>query len=251
MHKRLLPTVNAFVYGIYYLALPLSKLTDKIITDHLAVNRFSLLSFYEKDHGAHEGKAEDWARNILTQQGIHQNIDEILLISMPSILGYVFNPISLWFCLDKNQDLKAVICEVNNTFGEAHSYLCALENGKTISKDDWLEAKKLFHVSPFLEREGSYKFRFSLIDKKLGIWIDYYNALGEKQLVTSLIGYLQPLTKWSLVKVFFKYPLVSFKTIMLIHWQALKIIRKGIKYIPKPTQKDQKLSIAKAVSNDK
>lgn len=244
MHKRLFPKINAFTYSVYYLALPLSKLYSTDTAGSLAVNKFGLLSFYEKDHGKHDGRVEKWIRNILTENSLNKIVDEVLLVSMPRIMGYVFNPVSFWLCIDNKQNIRAVLCEVNNTFGETHSYLCAHEKGQIIKPDDWIEATKLFHVSPFLKREGSYKFCFSLKDSRLGVWIDFYNEEGKKQLVTSLTGNLHPLTKSSLRKAFFKYPLVTLKTIFLIHWQAIKLITKGIKYISKPKQINDKFSKA-------
>ena len=242
MHKRLFPKVNSFIYGIYYLALPLSKIYSAETINNLAVNKLGLLSFYEKDHGDHKSKVEKWIRNILSENSLNEITDEVVLISMPRVMGYVFNPISLWMCLDDKKNLRAVLCEVNNTFGETHSYLCAHKKEKVIKSEDWIEAKKLFHVSPFLKREGHYKFRFSLEENKLGIWIDFYNKEGKKQLITSLIGNLTPLTKSNLRKSFWKHPLVTLKTIFLIHWQAIKLVAKGIKYIPKPKQVKDKLS---------
>lgn len=268
MHKRLFPKVNSFTYAIYYLYLPLSILTgglslreiikrretDKFqdnaddFFQNLPYNKFGTLSFYDKDHGSKDGKnLNKWCRRILKRYELNEITNDIILISMPRVLGYVFNPVSFWLCLDKKKNIRAVLCEVNNTFGETHNYLCAHEKGKIINSDDWIVAKKLFHVSPFLKREGYYKFRFDLKEDKLGAWIDFYNAEGKKQLVTSLIGNLKPLTKENLKKVFRLHPLVTLKTIFLIHWQALKIISKGIKYIPKPNQLKQKFSKSKNI----
>jgi DUF1365 family protein len=145
-------------------------------------------------------------------------------------------------CFDEDKQLRAVLCEVNNTFGETHSYLCAHEDHRIIETDDWLKADKLFHVSPFLKREGVYHFRFSTRGNTLGIWIDFYDAQGNKQLTTALTGTMQPLKKSTLRRAFWRHPLLTFKTIALIHWQAIKLLSKGIKYIRKPTQKDEKLS---------
>lgn len=236
MHKRFFPKVNSFLYGAYYLCLPLSRLHLPETRQHLSVNKFGLLSFYERDHGDKSGNIEHWIRDILTEHSLNDMVDDIVLVCMPRVLGYVFNPVSFWLCLDKDNGLRAVLCEVNNTFGETHSYLCTPKVGDIIHNDDWLEAKKLFHVSPFLNREGHYQFRFSRTDNKLGIWIDFYNADNQKQLVTSLMGGLEPLTQASLQSVFFKYPLITFKTIILIHWQALKLVAKGIHYVTKPKQ---------------
>ena len=263
MHKRLFPKVNSFTYNVYYLVLPLSMLLgglslreimrkrelDKFQSEadrffqNLKYNKFGIVSFYDKDHGAKNGKnLNKWVRKILKRYELEEVTKEVFLVSMPRVLGYAFNPVSFWICLGEKRKVRAVLCEVNNTFGETHSYLCAHKDGRIIKSDEWLEAKKLFHVSPFLKREGHYKFRFDLKDESLGIWIDFYNAEGEKQLITSLTGNLQSLTKENLSKAFWQHPLVTIKTIFLIHWQALKLVSKGIKYIRKPKQMKQKLS---------
>ena len=235
MHKRLFPKVNAFTYRIYYLALPLAQLSGLKLP--------MMMSFKPKDHGAKDGSSiETWGRAILADYGLNEKIQHIKLITMPRILGYVFNPVSFWLCLDEKQQLRAVLAQVNNTFGETHSYLCAHDDHRVIEGDEWLEGEKLFHVSPFLQREGRYKFRIALQEEKLGIWIDFYDAQREKQLLTALTGTLEPLTQSALWRVFWTHPLVTFKTIFLIHWQAIKLVSKGIKYVPKPVQLAQKLS---------
>ncbi len=239
MHARLFPKENKFRYGIYYLSLPLSKLGGMPI----AHNRLAPLSFYERDHGACDGSPlEAWARSILETYGIDKADGEITLICMPRILGYVFNPVSFWICHDKDGRVRAVICEVHNTFGERHSYICAHPDQRPITEKDTLEGEKLFHVSPFLEREGHYTFRFDLREGKFGVWIDFYDAKDRKKLITSLTGDMQTMHKTSLRRAFWAYPLVTLKAITLIHWQAIKIMAKGIRYIPKPLQKKEKVS---------
>ena len=128
------------------------------------------------------------------------------------------------------------------TRSEQHAYLCAKADHAPIEADDWLEAEKLFHVSPFLERSGHYRFRFLLQNNKLGIWIDYFDKEKNKQLLTSLTGSLAPLNSASLRKAFWSHPLVTLKTVLLIHWQALKLLKKRIRYIPKPKQYEEKIS---------
>lgn len=238
MHKRLFPKVNAFVYKIYYTALPLNNLLKKPIIDGLALNRFSPLSFYCRDHASREENVdlEQWARDILQDYGLNEIVDDIVLVSMPRVFGYVFNPVSFWLCFDKDRHLRAVINEVNNTFGQTHTYLCAHNDHRPLQPKDWMSAKKLFHVSPFLEREGHYKFRFDVQDHKLGVWIDFYDAQGRKKLLTSLVGQLTPMNKKSLRRVFWSHPLVTFKSIFLIHLQAVKLIFKGIRHLRKPDQ---------------
>jgi DUF1365 family protein len=236
MHKRLFPRVNQFTYGVYYVALPLPA----------APLPSRLLSFHEQDHGARDGSDVDaWARHILADYGFHEIIAHITLITMPRVLGYVFNPVSFFMCLDKDNTLRAVIAQVHNTFGEQHSYLCARADHAPISPDEWLEADKLFHVSPFLPRNGYYKFRFALADEQLGIWIDYYDQESNKQLLTALTGKFTPLNAAALRHAFWAYPLITLKVVTLIHWQALKLFGKGVRYIVKPIQLQYNLSAAR------
>ena len=105
-----------------------------------------------------------------------------------------------------------------------------------------MSAEKLFHVSPFLPREGSYQFRFALTGDVLGIWIDYHDKENNKQLVTALTGKMTPLNTASLRHAFWSHPLVTLKVIALIHWQAIKLVSKGIRYVVKPPQRDERVS---------
>lgn len=243
-HKRLFPKVNAFMYSVYYFVLPLSFLQEGV--KPFPFNRFGILSFHEKDHGTQNDKPlDDWINPILREYRLDAVISEVSLIAMPRIFGYVFNPVSFWLCFDKNNKLRAVLSEVNNTFGETHSYLCAREDLSPIDQDDWMEAQKLFHVSPFMHREGYYLFRFSIKDKNLGIWINYHDQDNQKKLLTSLVGNLEPLTKETIRQAFWAHPLITFKTIFLIHWQAFKLVFKGIRYVRKPAQIIPKFSTSK------
>ncbi len=227
VHKRLFPKANAFHYGIYYLALPLPAAS--------VPGRFA--SFHRKDVGRRDGSdPTPWVRGILAEYGLDGETQHIILVTMPRVLGYVFNPVSFYFCVDDQRALRAVLCEVHNTFGEQHNYLCANPDHTPITADQWLEAEKVFHVSPFLKRHGDYKFRFDFTADALGIWIDYYDADQQKQLVTSLTGTFAPLTSHALQRAFWRHPLVAVKAISLIHWQALKLLLRGIRFITKPAQ---------------
>lgn len=238
MHGRLFPRKNHFLYGIYYLVLPLSKLHELPI----AYNSWGAMSFYDADHGyGTKGTLEGWARAILKEHDLYLE-GEIVLVCMPRILGYVFNPVSFWLCHDKSGNLKAVLCEVHNTFGEKHTYLCAHPDGKNIMPDETLRAQKIFHVSPFLKREGHYEFRFESADNYFKVWIDYFDGAGQKQLVTSLAGKYTTMTKSACKKLFREYPLVTLKAIALIHYQAIRLIMKKIRYVSKPAQLPRKTS---------
>ncbi len=236
MHKRLFPKINGFTYRVYYLALPLpaAPLPSRI------------QRFPGDDLGYRDGRPpEDWAREVLAERGLNEVARHILLITMPRVLGYVFNPVSFYLCFDEAKRLRAVINEVHNTFGEQHSYLCAHSDQRPIAAEDWLEAEKVFHVSPFLARSGHYRFRFDVKDETLGIWIDYYDKESQKQLITALTGRLEPLTRKALVRSFLTHPLITLKSTGLIHWQAIKLMKKGVRYIRKPEALPQKLTFSR------
>lgn len=224
-HTRLSPRQNAFEYGVYYLVLPLPA----------AQMPGSLASFHAADVGLRDGSdPAPWVRNILAAYNLDAITHHIVLVTMPRVLGHVFNPVSFYLCLDADLALRAVLCEVHNTFGERHNYLCANPDHSPISDKQWLEADKVFHVSPFLDRGGHYRFRFDIRSKKLRICIDYFDLENNRQLLTSLAGTLEPLTWGSLNKAFWRHPLVALKAVTLIHWQALKLLLKGVRYRSKP-----------------
>jgi DUF1365 family protein len=249
IHKRFFPKVNEFTYASYHIGLPIFDLDD---VKEINIDHFGPVSFYNKDHGPRNGESlQLWIKEILKEHGFKDIIKTVSLLTLPRVLAYVFNPASFWLCFDATERLRFVLVEVNNTFGETHSYLCFHDDKREILSQDILAAKKVFHVSPFLEREGEYAFRFSLSQTKIGIWIDYFDADHRKKLVTSLTGDIVSFEKHNLRKVFWSFPLVTIKTIALIHWQALKLFLKGVKYVPKPKQKKQRVTLAKNKENMK
>ena len=239
MHQRLSPRKNAFKYDVYYLGIPLSQIESNAIGESLNLNRFGLHSFYEKDHGYRDGTSlKAWLYDMFDAYKFEKP-KEVFLISMPRILGYVFNPVSFWFCWNSKDELYAVVSEVNNTFGETHSYLTHLDDKDT--NGDYV-AKKVFHVSPFLEREGYYDFQFSLSDDSIKIHINLFDSNKEKILLTSLSGKFDDLNSMSLKRAFFRVPFATMKSIFLIHFQAVKLLLKKIKFISKPKQLDDRFT---------
>lgn len=242
MHARLAPKKNAFKYETCYVSINLSQPASLPINR----NRFGLLSFYDKDHGASDNSdLLSWARTILKEHDLADLKGDIVLVTMPRVLGYVFNPVSFWLCHDVEGSCRAILCEVNNTFGERHVYLCAHDDHRPITRFQALEAEKVFHVSPMLKREGHYRFLFDITDERFAVWIDHYGSDGNKLLATWLIGKSETMTTARLRSAFFRFPLVTLKAIVLIHWQALKLLTKGIPYISKPAQKDSRVTASK------
>jgi len=249
MHHRRLPRVNYFTYSVFYLALRLIHIADLNRGFLFGVDRPGLMSLKSKDPGRRDGSSfVNWISEIFAGFGVETESQNIILVTFPRVFGYVFNPISFWIAVDEDTDsIRAVLCQVNNTFGEHHCYLCLPATGNCISPDVWVETNKVFHVSPFIEREGSYRFRFALEDKSLEIWIDYYNAKGEKLILTSLRGSLVPASTRNLLWAFLSYPLMTFKVIALIHWQALKLVVKRIPYRIKPKKLEESLTVSKGI----
>ncbi len=232
MHKRLRPRVNAFRYRVYYLCATLRELAA-FESPLLKKGALGLFGLRARDLA--DGVQWDaWIAALLREQGLAEAAEgEVLLITMPRLFNYSFNPVSFWCCHDAAGQLRAVLAEVHNTFGQRHCYLSAPEDGAPITPEMVLEARKVFHVSPFLPIEGHYRFRFDIRPESIGIWIDYHDAHG-KMLLTSVTGERGTLDSANLWHCFWRYPLVTFKVVALIHYQALKIVAKRIRFLSLP-----------------
>ena len=228
MHRRTRPAVNAFVYPVFYVQLPLNGLVaaqNRVFS----LDRFNLLSLHAKDHGPRDGSPLlPWIQQKLREHGLPVD-GEIVLQCFPRVLGYVFNPVSFWFCHDREGQLIAVLAEVSNTFGGRHSYLLH-HAGRPLPDGVELRAGKEFHVSPFCEVEGGYRFRFHLQRNCPVVRIDYDDAEGEL-LLTSISGRPQAWSARALLGAFLRMPLLTAGVMLRIHWQALKLWLKGVPFI--------------------
>ena len=177
-HKRMRPAEHAFSYGVFFLRLPMSRLNE-IGNRFLSKNKFNLMSVMTRDYGPRDGSnLETWIRHLLAREGLASADGEIVLQTFPRVLGYVFNPISLWYCFDRDGQLRATLAEVSNTFGERHNYLVAHADQRPIVPGDWLISRKVFHVSPFCDVKGQYRFRFEQTGQRAFAQIDYYDEDG-------------------------------------------------------------------------
>jgi DUF1365 family protein len=242
MHRRLRPAVHAFVYPVFYVQLPLRDL-DSAQCALFSLERRNLLSFHNRDHGPRDGSPLlPWIEKLLAEHGL-PNDGEIVLQTFPRVLGFVFNPVSFWYCHDRAGRLIAILAEVNNTFGGTHSYLLHRQ-GEVLTEGEELRADKLFHVSPFNEVEGGYRFRFQLERAVQRCRIDYDDAEGEL-LLTSISGKPQPWSAAALLKAFLRMPFLTLGVIARIHWQALRLWRKGVPFrgahpVQRPLQESSK-----------
>lgn len=222
---------NAFRYTIDYVML---EPEQEVQTPALfARNSGNLTSLYDSDHGGppKAGRGARWVRDVLSAYNLDMP-GRVILLAQPRVLGHVFNPVSFWLCHDVQDRMCAVIAEVSNTFGDRHSYLCHHDDLREITREDTLQAAKIFHVSPFQQIEGGYTFRFDIRDDKIGIWIDY--SAGNGGLMATLTGKRVPLTNAGILKACLRRPFGSRRVLGLIHWQALKLWAKGARYQPRP-----------------
>lgn len=243
-HSRLRPARNSFNYGVFFLRLPLRSMEGRASPAALfSRNRFNLLSFHDRDHGDGEQALLPWIDNILKLEGITDADGEMWLQTFPRVLGYVFNPVSFWFCHRRDGTLRAVLCEVSNTFGERHCYL--LDQSAPIADGDILTARKVFHVSPFCRVEGSYRFQFKrnrhLSGEDTLARIDYHDVDGPL-LLTSITGATRELNNLAVVHALLRFPLMTFMVMGRIHWQALKLWLKHVPFYRKPSLPIKELS---------
>lgn len=234
MHRRLVAPFYRFVYRVFYLLLDIDRIDEAAAGLRLfSHNRFNLLSFHDRDHGEHRrGALRPWAEKILDEANINLAGGRIRLLCMPRLFGYAFNPISLWYCEHADGSLRAVIAEVRNTFGEQHCYLLA-SNGSPMPYMQPYETEKCFHVSPFFDLVGRYRFTLSEPDAKLRVLI-HETREGLPILDATLAAEQRDLSDGNVLKQVLMLPLMTFKVVAGIHWEALKIWLRGARFHTKP-----------------
>jgi len=236
MHKRHRPRVHQFDYSACYFMIDLDEL-DQMASEvsFFSRNKFNLVSFYDKDYGDKSGgDLKEHARSLLTQAGHTGEIKTIKLLCLPRLFGYVFNPIAVYYCYGTDKKLSAIIYEVRNTFGEQHSYVVPLQETERNRQNQVHHCDKKLHVSPFFDQRGGYVFRHRVPDEKLGLFIRYQDVDGTPLLHAALNGQKVPMKSSIIVHYCLKFPLMTFKVIAGIHWEALKLWLKGLKISRKP-----------------
>ena len=231
IHKRFKPKIHYFKYKVFSLLIDLSELeylSKKI--KFFSHNRFNLVSFYEKDHGNRDGSSLImWVKKNLEDNNIDSKNIKVKLLCYPRILGYVFNPLSVFYIYSENEKLISILYEVKNTFGEQHTYIFKVENDQNLYQHN---CSKKFHVSPFIEMNCKYFFRLLKPGEKISVIIDQYQT-DEKILYASQDGKRVDFNSKELIKSYLKHPLMTFKIIIAIHFEAFKLWSKGIKFIKK------------------
>ena len=203
----------------------------------IARNARGPVSFHDRDYGAGDGGSLDtWVRTLLAAEGIDAD-GEVVLHAFPRMLGYVFNPVSFWVCHDDAGAVRAVLCEVCNTFGERHNYLVAAPGGGVLVSGATYTSRKMFHVSPFCEVKGDYRFRFLFDADRWLARIDYFDSAdaSDPLLETWISGEAAPINAAAVRRLWWRYRFFTAGVVARIHWQALKLAVKRVPFFSKPT----------------
>lgn len=236
-HARLRPTRHAFSYGSYFWLLPMRALA-RAPQEAVHRNRAGWLSFHDADHGEGGPDALAWLDGLLRDSGLWRadlEEGEVWLQTYPRVLGHTFKPVSFWFVHRAQGALHAVVAEVNNTFGERHCYVLS---GASLGWGREVQADKVFHVSPFCEARGRYRFRFMRTGHRLIARVDHDDAQGPL-IQTSVSGVLEELTASSTRRAIVGWPLMTLGVVARIHWQALRLWCKRVPFFSKPAPPEQ------------
>jgi DUF1365 family protein len=235
MHARLRPVGHRFSYRVMSLLIDLDRLGEADRQSRLfGVNRAALYSFHEKDHGGRDGSPlRAYAQRCAAEHDIDLGGGRVRLLCYPRLLGYTFNPLSVYFCYRADGALALMIYEVRNTFGDIHAYVLPVKPGETSEAGIRQQQEKLFYVSPFVEMAMRYRFRISPPGELVKLRI-LETDREAPLLAATFHGRRRALTTPALLRSFFGLPLVTLKIVSAIHWQALRLWLKGVRLVSRP-----------------
>jgi DUF1365 family protein len=251
MHARLKPLGHRFSYRVMSLLIDLDRLNAANGQSPLfGVNRPALYSFRESDHGNRDGSSlRAYVQHQAAQHGIDLAGGKVLLLCYPRLLGYTFNPLSAYFCYRADGALALIIYEVRNTFGDIQAYILPVAPDQISVAGVRQQQDKLFYVSPFIEMAMRYHFHVSPPGPKVKLRILETDREGPV-LAATFNGCREALTTAALLRSFFALPLVTFKIVAAIHWEALRLWIKGARLLPRPDPATANGDLAAAQSND-
>ncbi len=243
-HQRMTPRRHRLDYRMFWMLIDLDELDglDRRLR-FFSRGRFNLFSFHDADHGDGSGAPlRTQIEGHLAEAGIADPIGAIRIVAMPRLCGYAFNPLTLYFCYTTSGILRAIVYEVNNTFGERHAYL--IEVGDPDEEMIRQTVDKSFYVSPFLDMDMSYRFAIRPPAASLAVSIGAYRA-GEPVLAAAFRGERRALSDRALLAAFLAFPAMTLKVIVGIHWEALKIRLKGIRFRRRPPAPDRFVTVGR------
>lgn len=228
MHRRLRPRRHAFRYSCFWFALDLDALEETARRCRLfSLARFNLFSFFERDHADGEkSRLAVKVRSLVRRAGMDAS-GPLTLLTMPRVLGFVFNPLSVYFCHSVDGRPSALVWEVSNTFGERHSYVLGVDRDfdGTVRQ----RAYKELHVSPFIDMTVDYSFRVVVRGEAIAVGIVDHDSEGVL-MTAALSARHRALDDRALLATFLRIPLVTMKVVAAIHWEALRLWLKGVKF---------------------
>jgi uncharacterized protein len=247
-HRRLRPCKHSLRYRTYAMLIDLEELPA--LDGRLRLfshNAFNLFSFFDKDYGSGAAPLREQIEEHARKAGVPLNGGPIRLLTMPRILGYAFNPISVYFCHSRDGALRAILYEVNNTFGERHSYFIPVEAGESAPIRQ--SCAKQLYVSPFMAMDMTYEFTVTPPARKLSIAIVEQDRLGIVLTATQAQSRVE-LTDAALARVFFSHPLLTLKVIVGIHFEALRLWAKGMRLQVRPPKPDESVTLVARRNNE-
>jgi uncharacterized protein len=236
MHQRMRPVGHRFDYKVFSLMVDLDHLEEaRKLSPLFSVNRFNLLSFHESDHirGSRADNLRAHVDGLLAEAGLPRRPARILLACYPRVLGRVFNPLSVFYAYDAAGTLQALVYQVRNTFGEDHTYVCPVEESERSAAGIRQVRRKIFHVSPFLGMELSYHFRMAPPGETLKWRILETDADGPL-LAATYSARAESLSTSSILRNVARIPMLTWKIVGAIHFEALRLWLKGVAYVEKP-----------------
>jgi DUF1365 family protein len=235
MHARMKPVTHRFTYDVFSTLIDLDRLEEaNRLSAFFSVGRFNLLSFSPKDHGPRDGSdLRAYVDRVLAKAGIDIAGGRVLLLCYPRILGFTFNPLSVYYCYDASGEMAALVYEVRNTFGEAHTYVAPIAEGEAQAGQVRQDRDKLFYVSPFLDMSMRYHFRLQPPAETLKLRILETDPQGPI-LAATFNGRREEANTANLLANFLRIPLLTFKVVAAIHWEALRLYIKGMRIRPRP-----------------
>jgi DUF1365 family protein len=234
-HHRLKPFGHRFTYQVFSLLIDIDRLDElNRMSRLLSVGRPNFASFHESDHVERDGETiRQFADRLLQGAGLEECATRILLLAYPRIFGYVFNPISVYFCYAADSRLIALIYAVRNTFGERHTYVAPIKAGELTEAGVRQTRAKIFHVSPFIDMGTRYHFRILPPGRAVRLRI-HETEHGEPLLAATFVGEVRTLGTKSLAVCLLRFPLLTWKIMAAIHWEALKLWLKGARFRKSP-----------------
>jgi hypothetical protein len=242
-HVRCKPFEHRLRYGLFSLLIDLDELDELAHIKFFSHNRTNLISFFDRDHGARDGgDLRTWIDSELRKAGFDDVAGRIRLLCLPRIAGYGFNPLTVWFIDDSDGNPRWILYEIHNTFGEAHSHLVEVDDTDAHRHG----FRKEFFVSPFFNVEGGYRVRIAQPGRRVSVVISY-EVSDEKVFTATLTGRRLPLTPRTLLGATIRYPLVTFRVMGAIHWEAVRLWLKGARYRKRPAPPADAVSFSQNV----